>query len=237
MTSFIIATKDLIKAGRGIERLYWQCLSLSRQSEKVDIILVDGSGYPEFSLIRSRLKGLPVRLFHQPQAVMNLPKLWNFGVQQAHEWVHITGADFLYAPNFMDEVRKVRADDTLVMCKVWDAPKGAVTRKAVEEWKWHSLKEFFAVNPKLANGIQHGRKELFLKVPYDERMEKLGGMDNLQQYKCEREGYKCLWWEQQYVLHQWHKISHMKMDKQFKANQQVISDYIKEAPINGASTN
>lgn len=226
MTTFVIATKDLIKAGRGIDRLYWQCLSLTRQSERVDIVLVDGSGYPEFNLISKRLKGLPVRLFHQPQATMNLPKLWNFGIQQAHEWVHISGADFLYSPTFMNVVKEVRATDRLVMCKVWDAPKGAVNRKAVEEWKWPKLTEFFPLNPKLANGIQHAKKELFLDVPYDERMEKLGGMDNLQQYKCEREGYECFWWEQQHVLHQWHKMSPMKIDPQFNRNQQTIKDYL-----------
>ena len=41
MTSVIIATKDLIKCGRGIDRLYYQVLSLRQQSEEVEIIIVD----------------------------------------------------------------------------------------------------------------------------------------------------------------------------------------------------
>lgn len=224
MTSFIIATKDLIKSGRGIDRLYWQCLSLSLQTEKVDIMVVDGSG-AEHSLIKARLKDLPVRLFSIPQPVMNLPQLWNFGVQNAHEWVHISGADFVYAPNFMEEVKKVRGENKLVMCKVWDIPKLKITDH-VEKWRWPKITEFFPQNPKLANGIQHGTRELFLKIPYDENMELLGGMDNLQQYKCEKEGVECYWWEQQLVLHQHHKQSQLKRHPQFERNQRTIKDYL-----------
>jgi len=234
MTSVIIATKDLIKCGRGIDRLYYQVLSLRQQSEEVEIIIVDGSGFPEHKRITQRLHGMGVRMIHAEQSVMNLPKLWNLGVREAQgEWIHISGSDFLYAPTFMDRIKEVRNDLTLVMCKVWELPRMNITNNNVLKWQWPTLKEFFAANPKLANGIQHGTKKLFLEIPYDERMEKLGGMDNLQQYKCERNGYECFWWEQQLVLHQWHKISPMKMDKQFNENQKVISSYIKETPING----
>jgi len=225
-TSVIIATKDLIKAGRGIDRLYWQCLSLAKQPERPDIILVDGSGGPENKLIRRRLAGLPVRIFHAEQTVLNLPKLWNFGIQQAREWVHISGADFLYAPTFMAEVAKVRRPDRLVMCKVWDIPRMPIKEKNLDAWTWPRLTEFFPPNPKLANGIQHAERQLFERIPYDEKMEKLGGMDNLQQYKCEREGVECYWWEQQLVLHQWHKISPFKVDPQFNRNQQIIKEYL-----------
>ncbi len=144
----------------------------------------------------------------------------------AGEWIHISGADFLYSPDFMAEVAKVRNPERLTMCKVWELPKMNITHERVKMWKWPALKEFFAYKPRLANGIQHATKELFTKVPYDERMLKLGGMDNLQEYKCQKEGYDCYWWEQQHVLHQWHKISPMKVDKQFNENQKVISSYL-----------
>jgi hypothetical protein len=191
-------------------------------------------GFPEHKRITQRLYGMGVKLIHSEQTVLNLPKLWNLGIREAQgQWIHISGADFLYAPTFMDRIKEVRNELTLVMCKVWDLPRMPLTNSNVLKWQWPTLKEFFAPNPKLANGIQHGTKKLFLEIPYDERMEKLGGMDNLQQYKCERNGYDCLWWEQQLVLHQWHKMSPMKIDKQFNENQKVISSYIKETPING----
>jgi hypothetical protein len=70
MTSVIIATKDLIKCGRGIDRLYYQVLSLRQQSEEVEIILVDGSGFPEHKRITQRLYGMGVRMIHAEQSVI-----------------------------------------------------------------------------------------------------------------------------------------------------------------------
>jgi hypothetical protein len=224
MTSFIIATKDLIKGGRGIDRLYWQVLSLQGQGE---VIIMDGSSYPEFHQITKRLHNLSVRLYHRPQAVLNLPALWNEGVRLAvGEWIHISGADFIYHPGFLKAVEEVRNPNRLVMCKVWELPRMTIKASNVAEWKWPTLREFFPAKPRLANGIQHGTKALFEAVPYDERMEKLGGMDNLQEYKCSKAGYDCFWWEQQMVLHQWHKVSQLKADKQFNRNQQIIKDYL-----------
>ena len=227
-TTFVIATKDLIKAGRGVERLYWQALSIDAMSVKCELLIIDGSLTAENNIIRKRLKGTSAKVIHLPQDVLNLPKLWNQGVQMAAgEWMHISGADFIYSPQFMGEVAGVRKEDRLVMCKVWELPRMNITKDRISKWNWPPLKEFFAYKPRLANGIQHATKELFAKVPYDERMLKLGGMDNLQEYKCIKEGYDCYWWEQRHVLHQWHKISQMKMGAQFNENQKIIRDYLK----------
>jgi hypothetical protein len=231
VTSVIIATRNLIQGNRDIKRLLWQWVSLQGKAE---VIIVDGSGIAENKLIRDMFqrKGADVRIIHEKQDVLNLPKLWNLGIREAQgEHILISGADFLYAPDFFDRAKEVHTPERLVMCMCHELPNIGITEGKVKDWAWNwaNIQPFFKANPKLANGIQYGTKKLFLDVPFDERMEKLGGMDNLQAYKCEREGYEPFWWEQKLVLHQWHPISRMKFDKQFNENQKVISEYLNQS--------
>lgn len=225
MHSVIIATKDLKQGNRDIRRLKWQCISLDRPD--VQVVVMDGSRRAEHTLIRELLANTNAEVVHAPQDVMNLPKLWNHGVRiAAHDRILISGADFMFAPSFFDEIEKVHKDDRLTMCMCHELPHIGLTEKMVRDWRWNwaNIKVFFKAKPRLANGIQYGTKALFLDVPFDERMEKLGGMDNLHEYHCQQKGYDTFWWEQKLVLHQWHPISRMKLDKQFEANQQVIRE-------------
>lgn len=228
MTSVIIATKDLKRGNRDIRRLKWQWVSLDRPD--VQVLVIDGSHHSEHRLIKQLLSGTTAEVVHRPQEVMNLPALWNYGVSiAAYDRILISGADFMYAPNFFDEVEKVHRSDRLTMCMCHELPNIPMTEARVRAWAWDwsKIKVFFAANPRLANGIQYAEKALFQDVPYDERMAKLGGMDNLQEYKCKAKGYDCYWWEQKLVLHQWHPISRMKLDKQFNENQKIISEFVK----------
>ena len=227
-TSVIIATKDLKRGNRSLSRLFFQWVSLDRPG--VEVLVMDGSNNAEHKLICQMMAKTTAIVHHRPQETLNLPALWNEGVRLAtHGRILISGADFLYSPDFFTEAEKVWTPKRLVMCMTHELPNIGITERMVRDWLWNwpRIKVFFAANPKLANGIQYATKELFTKIPFDERLEKLGGMDNLQAYKCEREGYEPFWWEQKNVLHQWHPISRMKFDKQFNDNLKVISDYVK----------
>jgi hypothetical protein len=227
MHTVVIATKDLRRGNRGIKRLKWQQVSLDRPD--VQVLVIDGSHKSENTLIRQLLDGTNAEVIHRPQDTLNLPALWNYGVQiSAHDRILISGADFLYSPDFFEQVEKVYRKDRLVMCMCHELPNMPITGALVKgwSWNWNRIEVFFKWNPRLANGIQYAHKDLFLDVPFDERLEKLGGMDNLQEYKCKAKGYDCFWWEQKFVLHQWHPISRMKFDKQFKRNIGVVDKYV-----------
>jgi hypothetical protein len=227
--SVVIATKDLKRGNRDIRRLKWQWVSLDRPD--VQVLVIDGSHQSENKLIKGLLEGTTAEVIHRPQSTLNLPALWNYGVEiAAHDRILISGADFLYAPNFFEEAEKVYRPDRLTMCMCHALPNIGISEAMVRGWNWNwdKIEVFFKHNPRLANGIQYAHKDLFKAVPFDERMEKLGGMDNLQEYKCKALGYDCFWWEQSLVLHQWHPISRMKFDRQFEKNQDVIREFFKD---------
>jgi len=224
MTSVVIATKDLIKDGRGIKRLVFQVYSLRNQAD--EIIIVDGSSVPEHNQIAQRIKN--ARIFHVYQAKMNLSALWNIGVEKAQgDRILISGADFLYHRDFLFRAAEKYTPGSLLMCQAHCVSRAdRVTYEKIDRWAWHLVTVF--PHGKLANGIQYADKEVFKKVPYDERMELLGGMDNLMQYKCEKNGIDTVWWEQNYVYHQWHQQSKFKRHEQFEKNQQTIREYLKD---------
>lgn len=227
MHTVVIATKDLKRGNRDIRRLKWQVLSLDKPD--VQVLVIDGSHKAEHRLIAGLLKGTQAELIHRPQTVLNLPKLWNYGVSiAAHDRILISGADFLYAPNFFERVAEVHRSNRLTMCMCHALPNIGITASNVHgwNWNWHNIEVFFKQNPRHANGIQYAEKALFQDVPFDESMEKLGGMDNLQEYKCQAKGYETFWWEQNLVLHQWHPISRMKFDAQFERNQHTIRKFL-----------
>ena len=227
MHTVVIATKDLKRGNRDIRRLKWQVLSLSRSD--VQVLVVDGSHKSEHRLIESLLKGTDAELVYRPQGILNLPKLWNYGVSiAAYDRILISGADFLYAPDFFEQVQTVHDPRQLTMCMCHALPNIGITASRVRGWNWNwdHIEVFFKENPRHANGSRFAVKALFEDVPFDERMEKLGGMDNLQDYKCKAKGYKTLWWEQKLVLHQWHPTSRLKFDKQFNRNQETIKEFL-----------
>ena len=224
MTSVVIATKDLIKDGRGIKRLVFQVYSLRNQADEV--IIVDGSGHAEHQQIAQRIK--TARIFHVTQAKMNLSALWNIGVEKAQgSHILISGADMVYHSRFLEFAKEKYKEDTLLMCQAHTIPKtDPITYEKIDLWAWRGVKPF--PHGKLANGIQFASKEVFKEVPYDERMELLGGMDNLMEYKCAKSGIEPVWWEQNYVYHQWHQQSRYKQHEQFEKNQQTIREYLKD---------
>lgn len=226
MTDVVIATWRLMRDGRGIDRLRFQVASLEPQW--CGIIVVDGSPIAEHSMIQQRLSGTKARVLSMPQGTMNLPQLWNYGVNQSSaDHILISGADFIYHPCFIKTAESLYQGGELLMCQAHCLSRtDRATFDKIANWRWGKLEPF--PHGELANGIQFAERQLFLDHPYDERLELLGGMDNLMRYKVEKSGKNAVWWKQQMVLHQWHKVSRYKRDKQFEENQKIISDFVKK---------
>ncbi len=105
MTSVIIPVYNISK--RGAQRLYFSLLSL--QPQDCNIIVVDGSDENQHFQIMEICSHFECQYEYYPTVEFNMPILHNRGIRLSKtEWILTTGADFLFAPDFMEVCKTYR---------------------------------------------------------------------------------------------------------------------------------
>lgn len=168
---------------------------------------------------------------HLKQEVFNKPALLNYAIKNSDaDYIIASDADYIFKRDFLSTYDKFCGPQKMLLKEVQMMPHMNITLNRIHFWQFDKYK----LNRwgKLANGAaQCATREYFLNNPYNEQMEKLGGMDNLAVYTAEKKGLDISWITESVILHQFHPISSMKWDDQFNKNQQIIKDELKR--LNG----
>ena len=210
----IIATYELGK--RGYDRLKMGLFSLYEQSHEAPLIyVVDGSGYDEATRFENDLEyeTYPgIEFIGQMTMPMNLPVLWNTGMKYSNaDYFLITGADFLYSSDLLDQYRAMARPDRFICKQVRMMPEGhRPTHEQIMNWDFptYPYNEF----GKAACGIQFFHRDWFTRSGgYDEDMVLLGGMDEDMLKRATAAGLEIHWMTEGDILHQWHPSEKNKM--------------------------
>lgn len=216
---------------RGLQRVYYSCLSLLQTGDVNNILVIDGSKSKEYNDLSELLKGLKVKHIHYPLEVFNKPKLLNKGINESTtEYVLCTDCDYLFKSDLLKICKQKRSPYKMLHKEVMMLPNTNISPDRIKRWK------FPKGRPnrwgKLANGaLQYTTREWFLANPYPEEMEGWGAMDNIMAYKAKATGLKIEWITESEILHQYHRVEKFEnsMDgKRFNRNQKILSNYIKE---------
>lgn len=227
MTTVIIPVYNISR--RGAQRLYFSLLSLQPQS--CDVIVVDGSDDVQSFQIQEICSQFKCQYKHSPTVEFNMPILHNIGIKKAKtKWVLTTGADFLFAPDFMDVCKIYRDDKRILFKEVGMLGNTNITDARVKNWvfpktglnQWHH---------EANGGCQYTTREWFLKNPYEEQMSGFGAMDNMCGYKAYVSGLELYWITDSELLHIWHTIQKYKIPEdnvKTKRNHRILSEYCKK---------
>lgn len=227
MTTVIIPVYNISR--RGAQRLYFSLLSLEPQ--ECEVIIVDGSDEDQHFQIKDICYKFDCHYLWFNTDEFNMPILHNIGIRKANtEWVLTTGADFLFAPDFIEICVQHRSKDRMLFKEVGMLGKTNITENRVKSWvfpktglnEWHS---------EANGGCQYTTSDWFLENPYEEQMSGFGGMDNMCAYKAHVSGLELYWIEESEILHIWHTIQKYKTPEdniKTKRNHRILSEYCKK---------
>ena len=217
-----LTVHNLVGAKRGLERVQNLCHSLSTQSLNC-VWVMDSSNKLEYAMLHKMLKDFSfVKHIHIHQDIFNKPKLLNQAMKLSDaKWFMCTDADYIFKKDLLEVCRKHRSEDRLLLKEVNMLPRIAIDYNMIDKWKFPKApKNQFG---KIADGaLQYTTRAWFEKVGgYDERMDKLCGMDNDLHARAKRDGLIPYWIEESQILHQWHPHSPMKLDNQARRNWKI----------------
>ena len=227
MTTVIIPVYNISR--RGVQRLYFSLLSL--QSQNCVIMVVDGSDEEQHIKIKEICSKFDCQYIWYNTNEFNMPILHNIGIRKAKtEYILTTGADFLFAPDFMEVCMQHRSKERILFKEVGMLGKTNITESRIKSWifpktglnQWHH---------EANGGCQYTTQEWFLENPYDEQMSGFGAMDNLCGYKAYVSGLELYWIPQSELLHIWHPIQKYKNhidNEKTKCNHRILSEYCKK---------
>lgn len=224
MTSVIIPVYNISK--RGAQRLYFSIMSL--QHQHCSIWVIDGSDETQRHQIEEICSQFLCHYEYYPTEEFNMPILHNRGIRICDtDWVLTTGADFLFAPDFIDTCRTHRSKDRMLFKEVGMLGKTNITKSRILNWvfpktglnEWHH---------EANGGSQYTTRKWFLKNPYDEQMSGFGAMDNLCGYKAYVTGLELYWLTESELLHIWHPIQKYKTPEDIEKterNHRILQQY------------
>lgn len=219
---------------RGLMRVFNSCYSLINQDNLHEIIIVNSSCQGEINELSILLSNLKTDKIQQVQVVsneFNKPKLLNIGIGLAEtKWVMCTDCDYVFKNDFLDVCALLRDEKKILFKEVKMLPRLAVNTQMIDKWLFPKCD--FNEWGHLANGAcQYATKEFFTINKYPEQMIGFGAMDNIMAYIAVKNGLQIHWITQSEIVHQHHNIEKFATlidSKNFKRNQDILSNYIKE---------
>jgi len=214
---------------RGLWRVNYSCLSLSKCKGINKVIIVDGSTNISTYSLEKEFKFVSVIPLKMP--VFNKPRLLNIGIAFSQsEYVMCTDCDYLFKPDLFEVCKKYRSPETMLFKKVIMLPNCNMTGERVNKWKFPrgTLNTWGT----LANGaMQYTTREWFKKNLHDERMYGWGAMDNMTAYKAVASGLKIKWVAESEILHIHHRNEKFRTKsdtERFNKNQEILANFISE---------
>jgi glycosyltransferase involved in cell wall biosynthesis len=205
----VIPIYDL--ASRGIDRLFWQLVSLTNQRFLYrNIFIIDGSREP--TQIPVSFAG--VEYIHFPQLKFNKPILINIGIKNCDsKYVVISDVDSLYPPQFSERYTGIlkKDPDALIVSGSYKLPEGYEYGNLNADWFNQAKKISEPFCDTSCGGVQAIKRDwLITNRGIDERYQGWGGMDGDLLKRVRLDGKSVVWIDREtdaYVLHQYHPLS------------------------------
>jgi len=208
----IIAIKDI--ESRGYVRIFNNLYSLSIQTQIPEVFIVDGSNKEKFAETDEYIKffSFAKHVFF-PQEVFNKSLLYNIGIRMAKtKYLLMSDIDYMYERNFIETVGQKLTEHNFILCRSMDLPeKVEITLNDIKNL-YQELKSTGSLHIISGDGAcQASLASWFYKVRgYDERMKRLGAMDNDMHKRAKLDSLKIVWIQNTSLLHQWHFIEKWK---------------------------
>jgi GT2 family glycosyltransferase len=197
---------------KGLDRLDRSLLSLREQKSGLhpEIMVVDVSNDgsdAEIDKICERRKATHFHIFLEG-VKWSMPRAFNFGIKNSNTtYVMTTGVDFLFAPNFIEEVEKRKSSNKLLLCKIYKAPKKCdLSGFSAAQYENIRGKSSFVKEDWSNGACQLTTKAWFEKVKgYDEKLLMWSGVDNDLVNRARWSGLKIDWLNNTTsIVHQFH---------------------------------
>ena len=227
--TIIIPVHNIAK--RGLERVYYSLLSLSKQTIPIRAIVVDSSNPKAYKELNEGIKHFDF-CQHIPtkEREFNLCRLFNKGIHlSGTPWIATTGADFLFAPDFFEAMQARQDKDTLLLKQVRSlAMTDPITFDTVTNWTFPERDFTYNGSKDACGGIQYAHIDLWKEINgYDNRMAFWGGMDEDIRNRATK--YKAVHWVKESIFFHMPHIQE-KLKTTFHIKQAKKNWKIKDAP-------